>query len=389
MVQIHDKKKGAVVVIFNLILRLVLFWKNNPEPYKILQKAPNKILVIRLDHIGDIIMTIPALRAIREHYKNTEIIILGSANVIELLKNEGIIDRFMIYNWPWPYDNNNRFTLTNIKKYFILLSQLRKESIELLIEFRGDLRFVILFGLFAGIKFRVSSLRSGGNKLLTVAAPYKKSTHEVEKSLEIIKSVGIQTLSQRPRLTLSNEDYENAKRITSHITSDSIINEYVVISPSSAKRIKSWPYDNFKSVVSHITKEYGRNVFVVGNYDDTQIGEYITENNDFAFSLTGKTSLRILAAILSKADLVIGIDGGVLHIASCFDIPIIALFGPTRPEEFAPITPFVHILEAKVCECDRDVHLKCSVPFNGYAKCMSALQLKTVINEIDMIYQQK
>jgi ADP-heptose:LPS heptosyltransferase len=111
----------------------------------------------------------------------------------------------------------------------------------------------------------------------------------------------------------------------------------------------------------------------------------ISEFQGQAFSFAGKTSVRELAALISLSAIVVGVDTGVLHIASCFELPVVAIFGPTRSVEFQPYSPHTHLVQTNTCQCNQFMHLKCDCPLEGYASCLYNLSASSVIDVISDI----
>jgi ADP-heptose:LPS heptosyltransferase len=136
-------------------------------------------------------------------------------------------------------------------------------------------------------------------------------------------------------------------------------------------------------VISYL-REKDFTVLIVGTAADQNHSEdLISGFNEGVFSFAGKTTVRELAAMVSVSSVVVGVDTGVLHLASCFDVPIIAIFGSTRSIEFRPYSPFAKIVESNTCICNQFLHLKCDHEVEGYARCLYQLAPKMVIQAID------
>jgi ADP-heptose:LPS heptosyltransferase len=383
------KKYKTIVLKYLLFLlsvpfRLLTLWKNDKG------KKINTILVVRLDHIGDVIMTTPAFRALKEEYPNAKVYALISTISKELLLHNNFIDKIFCFDWPWPYDTrNNRFTIKHFIDYLKLRKELLRENIDLMIDFRSDVRFYILFGILLKIKKRVASSRLGGDYLLTHVAPYIRDHHEQERIRDVLQAINVKVNRLRGELFLDREDWHNIENKIQPLAN--LKNEpYVVLCPKAEKKIKEWTLDRWSLVAAYLFKRYNLNVIVCGtNHDVGECEKICKDAGDGVYNMAGRTSLRELAALLGKAELVIGIDGGPLHIASCYEIPIIALFGPTRPQEFRPYSSYARIIEKGICICDRDKHLVCNNPINGKAFCMDSISTDDVRNAIDQIMGDK
>lgn len=375
-----------VVEVFVRILRTILFIRTLDPADK---RSVKKILIVRLDHIGDVVMTTPAFRALRIAYPAAEIHLLCSSVSSKLLTGNPYLHNIHTFNWPWPYDKkDNTFTFTHVRRYIVLFKTLYRERYSIMIELRGDIRFHLLFGLLLRIPVRVSSLRTGGSSLLTHSARYNREHHELERTVDILESIAVPVEKQRAELFLSEQDVKEASTLLREVQAGSS-QKYAVLCPTAAKNIKEWMPIRWSETAQYIRQRYSLSVLITGGPDDAQACSEIAQfGGEGIFSIAGKTTLKEIAAILKGAEIVLGVDGGTLHIASAFDVPIIAIFGPTRQEEFKPYSPLTHVIDLDRCECDKDIHLNCSVPHGKTAKCLALIEVKIVNDLIDEIFNQ-
>ena len=386
-VQIPNKKKGFALKIVNALIGVLYF------PVKVLSKKqdvsrlqPQKILMLRLDHIGDVVMTSPAFTSVRERFPEAKIILLTDTIGRQLFGKDPRIDQVLVYNWPWVHQKkNNHFTTAKVRELFSLVRSLRRENIDLLIDFRGDLRFIALFGVLAGAKARVSNSRCGDSSLLHFSSHYDVSKHEVKRSLSILECFGPPAGPDRPRIYLEAQEIPAIRKKTEHLTGSAFPAKLAVIAPYSSKDVKSWPAAYFREVISGLGRD-GFTVIIAGTKDDRDDSERMIEGlPGNIYSFAGETSIRELAALVSVASVVIGVDTGVLHIAACFDVPVVAIFGSTRSVEFRPYSPLARVLETNTCRCNQFLHDKCDYPVDGYAECLATLKPAVVLEAISEI----
>ena len=269
-----------------------------------------------------------------------------------------------------------------IREIFNLILKLRREKIDLFIDFRGDLRFVFLFGVLTGSKVRISNSRIGQSSLLHHIAEYKVSSHEVERTLDVVKCLGGEVTHTRPQIFLDDTETSAIKSLVQSETGIIDVGKIAIIAPYSSQDIKSWPGSYFNEVISYLDVN-GYLTLILGTVDDLEDSmRMISPATKKVFSLAGKTNIRQVAALISVSRVVVGIDTGVLHIASCFDVPVIAIFGPTRPLEFKPFSPFTSVIDSGACECNQFLHLQCDCPVDGYARCMTKALPTSVIRAI-------
>jgi heptosyltransferase-3 len=358
---IHNKKKKFVLSIVNVIIELISL------PAKLFRKETNlnniepaKILLLRLDHIGDVIMTSPSFSLMRERFPAARILLLTNGAGKQLYQEDHRIDEVWVFNWPWGQQRiREKFSWSKIKELIEIILKLRRENIDVFVDFRGDLRFIFLFGVLTGARFRVSNSRSGKSSLLHHISDYDVSKHEVERSLDVLKVFGNLKGPVRPEIYLNNTEISDVKTLIEKVINAPLPGKLAVIGPYSSRDVKSWPSAYFVEVISYL-REKDFTVLIVGTAADQNHSEdLISGFNEGVFSFAGKTTVRELAAMVSVSSVVVGVDTGVLHLASCFDVPIIAIFGSTRSIEFRPYSPFAKIVESNTCICNQFLHLKC------------------------------
>lgn len=382
---IHNKKKKFVLSIVNVIIELISLpaksFRKETNPNNI---EPAKILLLRLDHIGDVIMTSPSFSLMRERFPEAKILLLTNGAGKQLYQDDHRIDEVWVFNWPWGQQRiKEKFSWSKIKELKEIILKLRRENIELFVDFRGDLRFIFLFGVLTGARFRVSNSRSGKSSLLHHISDYDVSKHEVERSLDVLKFFGNLKGPVRPEIYLNNKEISDVKALIEKVINNSLPEKLAIIGPYSSRDVKSWPSAYFVEVIRYL-RQKDFTVLVVGTAADQSHSEDLINGfNEGVFSFAGKTTVRELAALVSISSVVVGVDTGVLHLAACFDVPIIGIFGSTRSIEFRPYSPFAKIVESNTCTCNQFLHLTCDQQVEGYARCMWDLQPATVIQAIE------
>jgi ADP-heptose:LPS heptosyltransferase len=385
---IHNKKKKIALSIFNLLVELFYVpFKLFSKPVDIYSYEPKKILLVRLDHIGDIVMTTPTFSLIRKRFPNAKIYLLANGAGKNLLNADPRIDEIIVFNWPWSQPKTKgRFSWLKIKELIAVIRTIRKENIDLFIDFRGDLRFILLFGFLTGIRIRVSNSRSGQSSFLKYVSDYDVEKHEVERSADVIQCFIHSESVLRPEIFFQKEELLAVKKLVEQEIQTDFPEKLAIIAPYSSRDVKSWPSSYFQELIRHLHAK-GFTSLLVGTASDQQhASQMICDFESNVFSVAGKTSVRELAALVKQSSIVIGVDTGVLHLASCFEVPIIALFGSTRSVEFRPYSPLARVLDSGSCSCNQFLHVSCDFEIEGYAKCLSQLKPATVIQAFDQVY---
>lgn len=344
-------------------------------------------LLSRLDLIGDVLLTTCAIRAIRQQYPFSKIYILVSPSCSKIVELNPFLEGIFYFSWPWPVLKPEiKLSVSHLVDYFKLYRKLRTIKADLFIEFRGDVRVFFLFGYLLGIPRRVSSLRTGGVSLLTDSVVYHKNKHELERVVDILECINIQVIKKRPEIYFSHRDSVMVTNLLNNYMGNDAL-DYAIISPFSGKRIKEWLPENWATVANYLFNKYQLKSFIVGTGNNKKMASYISKlSGGCTWDITGETTLTQLAVLISKSKIVLGVDSGPLHLASCFDIPILSLFGPTNSIEFRPFSPYARVIDLNVCVCNKDKHDFCYKWKNDHTFCMAEITNETVYNGIDELF---
>lgn len=379
--------KDLLLYIIDKVLFLLFF----PFYMAVKKRKKNEqgkvFLLSRLDLIGDVLMTTCSIRAIKEAYPAAKIYLLISPACSKIIELNPFIDGIFYFEWPWPVLKPAvKLSFKHFADYCKLYGKLRAIKADIFIEFRGDIRIFFLFGFLLGIPRRVSSLRMGGRSLLTDPVAYDKEHHELERVVDILSFLKIPVNRKRPEIFFSSNDLLKVNDLLANYLSNEQ-SDYAILSPFSGKRIKEWQPEHWTAVGNYLFENYQIPTFIIGQKNNKTAASYIAKSGAGSIiDLTGETSLTQLAVLMSKSTMVLGVDSGPLHLASCFDIPILSLFGPTNQKEFRPFSPYTKVIDLGICVCDKDKHDSCFKSKNGFTLCMTEITNEIVFSEIDKVF---
>ena len=264
-----------------------------------------KILIWQTAYIGDVVLATPLIETIRENFPDAKIGFVGRHFIKELLK--GFEVELIPFNKTL---GENLKILKKIKEYDIVISPHR------------SMRTAITLFL-SGIKRRIGFDRSELPFLYTDLVKHRWELHEVERNLELLKPLGIRKFFKKPKLILSEEEFNfvfkkfNLRR-----------KEYIVFSPFSNFKLKEWSLKNWEKVIREVSKNY--DVVITGTKED--IEKINSMNLNGIVNLVGKTTLRELMGVLKGAKLVVANDSSPVHIANALNTPAITVYTATSPE---------------------------------------------------------
>lgn len=370
--KIINKKKLYLTIFADWILRIIFLPINLSEKdEKITPNQIKSILIIRTAYLGDILMTLPVLKPLKERFTDSKISFLVSTSGNDLLKNNPYVDEIIQYDPFWFY-------LSKIKKYFIFIKLFRKKSFNLIIEARGDIRDILFLVFPIKAKYKVSYNTGGGGILLTHVVPYDELKHKVEYHLDIVRYLGCNTDNIDWNIYLTDEDQKKVMELLEH---KAVKKPFVSIHPGARMNLKRWPKDRFASLCDKIIEQFGFPLVLLGSVEEKKLIEDITLTMQHTpISFAGQINLRELAGVISHSTLLICNDSAPMHIAAAMKIPTIAIFGPSKSKETKPYGNIHRVVEKDFpCRYRCDESFCHNKPFHA---CMDAVEVKDVLEQI-------
>jgi len=302
-----------------------------------------KMLIIKPSSLGDIIHTLPFLKAVKDSFPDAMIDWVISRNLKGLIENNPLINEVIVFDKDsWKKMKNLPGTINEMS---LLKKILKSRKYDIAVDLQGLLRSgIITYYTPAGTKIGFADAREGSRFFYDRKISAEGSFHAVDKNLAIAGAIGAKKGKVKFPLTIDNTSRERVKKLTNNV------NEYVVIAPSARWITKIWPAEHFASLIRKINLP----CVITGGKGDREIAQKIMEgiktvNTSFShrkgvlqyaptniINLTGKTDLKELVALIEGATAVVSNDSGPMHIAAAFNKPLVALFGPTDPAKTGP-----------------------------------------------------
>jgi heptosyltransferase-2/heptosyltransferase-3 len=307
-----------------------------------MQKPPaqERILLIRPDHLGDMLLTTPAIHALRRARPDAELHVLAGPWSAAVLADNDDID--VVLTIPFP--GFSRSPKANLRSPYEQLyrsaRQLRRIGYSSAVIFRPDHWWGAMLARFAGIPSRIGYDLPEVGPFLTEKTPYTGG-HAVEQSLRLVQSfTGALDTSSVPltfpvqetdRLYMRGYLEEWRLRPTDRV---------IVIHPGAGTAVKRWENERWAAVGDALARELDATVVLTGGDHELALAREIAAHmRTPACFVIGDTRVGQLAALYERAALVLGPDSGPLHLAVATGTPTVALFGPADPTEFGPWGP--------------------------------------------------
>ena len=293
----------------------------------ILVSPMNSILVIQLKRLGDVILTTPALNALRKIYPKAKITLLIDHHSAELAPAIPSVNEVWIHNR---------------KASFNLWFGLVRRRFDLCLDFTGNDRSAL-------VSFLSKSARRVGFSLLAKHAVRSwvythlvrsavRDKHTVEHYIDLVRSLGDSGSAGHAWLQLPDGVERSAETLRREI---GLPDRYFVVHPGSARPDKYWLADRWKAVIAHAQKRLEIPCLITGGRNSAElrhIREIITGANhrSTVFNLAGKVDFLLSAAMIRGGTLFVGVDTAAAHVAAAFRRPELVLFGPTNPFHWHP-----------------------------------------------------
>jgi lipopolysaccharide heptosyltransferase II len=303
--------------------------------------AVRRILVIRLDLIGDVVLSLPAVRALHRAYPHAEIDFLAQPSSAPILTGQPHIARVLTPDatfWRRPAALWRR---ANRKAALALLHQLRAPRYDLCVSISGD-RASILARL-SGARRRVGYAREAYRGLLSDPVPggrYAIQRHEVEYVRELARAAGARDAeADLPELCVLPEAAAAVAALLAEHRLDAVPSPLIALHAGARNGLaKRWPTAAWAALAGLLAARLGARVVLVGAPGDGEVADEIVRVAQVTVAnLTGRTTLPELAALLARCDLLVSGDSGPLHIACAVGTPVVGLYGPTDPEISGPL----------------------------------------------------
>ena len=324
-----------------------------------------KICVIHLNQIGDLIFSLPLLKALRENFPDASIHSVVKPYLEELLSGSPYVDRIILRK-------------RGLKAQRELLKNIRKNRYDLLISLSTSEECLTLTA-FSKARVKAGFSRFPWNMCLDA-----KDTIEGHNSW-----YNNAKLLKRLNVNVTKNDYVGLLSLDKNECNLSLPDKFVIISPGASRRrfAKTWGEEKFAELMLSLKEKYDLIPVLVGGKDNLEYNNTIIRNvreNDQGkgmdiINATG-TSLLELCSMIKDASLFVGIDSGIMHLASSLDIPVVGIFGPTDPFYVGPQNDRSIVVREEDMTC-----VPCYLKACDHRDCMRKLTADKVLHACEQI----
>lgn len=335
---IYDRRERTLVSAADRVLSAAaalsrpLRRRHRPENF-------SRILLLRIERIGDLLMALPAIAEVGALAPRADIdLVVGSWNA-DLARAMPAVTRVEALDTTWLARDRGGLGLASLLKS---ARAWRGRRYDLAINFEPDVRSNLLLAA-SGARWTAGYRSGGGGPLLDLALDYDTSAHTTANARRLVEAVfgrpspGIPS----PRLTIPEDARSQASRRLA-----SAARPVVGLQASGGREIKQWPPERFAAVAQRLIAERGATIVLTGAAADRPLVERVRGLLPPAsvIDASDDVDLLTLAAVLERLDLFVTGDTGPMHLASTVGTPIVAVFGPSDPARYAPMGPFDRIV---------------------------------------------
>ncbi|MFH1351799.1 MAG: lipopolysaccharide heptosyltransferase II [Pseudomonadota bacterium] len=352
---------------------------------KVLPKKPvdrseiSRILIRATNWVGDVVMTIPAIEAVRENFPESTITVLARPWVIPLLEGHPAVD------WILPLKKGRGF-LSDLVEIIRISVEIRRQRFDLAILFQNAFEAALLAYL-GGIRYRVGYNTDGRRLLLSHAVVRDDEilkAHQVEYYLHILRAMGWEARSKAPELFIPGKAVDS---IQSLFLSEGIgggdfllgMGPGAVFGPA-----KRWPPERFALIGDWAVERWGAKVLIMGSEGEKRICKEVHQSMRHSpLDLCGLTTLGEVMELIKRCHFFVTNDSGLMHVASALDVPVVAVFGSTDPATTGPRSKKGRIVRHE-SECAPCLKPECPTDF----RCMLSIEPEDVWKQMEILREE-
>jgi lipopolysaccharide heptosyltransferase II len=371
--QIYEPRERAVVRAADAVLA-PLAWLRSSKPIP----PPKRILILRLERIGDLLMVLGALRAARSYWPDAEIdLVVGSWNapIARLIQD---VTRVETLDAPWLA----RGAAGASWPALISAARAWRGRYDLAINLEPDIRSNLLMWLSKAPR-RVGYWTGGGGACLTEALEYDLHVHVADNALRLVAhaagtSPGAGSNSDGP-VTLHIPESARAR---AEVVLGGAVRPIIGVHASGGRESKQWHPDRFAAVARRLIQQHGGTIVLTGSSADRPLVNVVRAALGSApvIDASGALDLIDLAAVLARLDVLVTGDTGPMHLAAAVGAPVVALFGPSHPSRYGPLTARQRVVRVSLpCSPCGRVRLPPERCRGHVPDCMDGIQVDAVV----------
>lgn len=301
-----------------------------------LWKQAKRIVCIRPDNLGDVLLTSPAFRAIKQSFPNAELTLVTSQKGAAIAQFIPEIDEVLVFDVPWVKTDIQNGA-ESVQEMVQTLKQKAFDGAIVFTTYSQNPLSTVMLAYLAEIPLRLAYCRENPYQLLTDWVPDTEgltgTIHRgVKRQLELVKTIGAVTDDTTLSLTVDHTVKDSVRRLlrAKEVALDQPI---VLLHPGASEKKRQFSPQVFAKAAKMLAEQYACQIILTGVQDERPLTDELQKNIGLrAFSFAGEGTLEQFIALVSMADLLISNDTGPVHIASAVQTPVVVLYANANRE---------------------------------------------------------
>ncbi|MDQ2742070.1 MAG: glycosyltransferase family 9 protein [Chloroflexota bacterium] len=317
-------------------------------------RSVRNVLLVRLDNLGDVLVTTPAFHAVRESLPGARLTLLTSGVGAQAGQLNPDLDQIIEYAAPWmdpwgtlPLDAERE------QRAIAVLREGNVDAAIIFTSFRQSSLPAAYLCYLAGIPLRAAASIDGPGSLLTTRHKHpERMMHEVERGLDLVSALGMETPEQRLVLRVPEPDRWRARQMLSDLSDDG---PAIVLHPGCSMPSRTYPWEQYAEIADLLVERLGATVILTGTEGERELVDRIRARmRREAVCLAGELPFPMLCGLIEASDIAITNNTGPMHIAAAMGTPVVALFALTNPPEqwgpwMVPHRQLFHDVPCRIC----------------------------------------
>lgn len=300
-----------------------------------------KILCIRADNMGDVLMSSPAIRTLHKQI-GCKITLLTSGKGAAVANLIAAVDEVIEFDLPWVKQDQ---TENHPEQIYKLLEQLRSSRFDgcvIFTVYSQNPMPAIMLAYLAGIPLRLAYCRENPYDLLTDwypdPEPLTLIKHQVQRDLDLLTKINVKDTERRIELDLSlNARLSAEKKLTGFAE---FRQPFIILHPGVSEQKREYPIELWAHLCRELIETTGITVLLTGAAAEDQTCAYIATNGGpLAVNLCGRFNIEEFAAVIEQAAVVVSVNTGTVHLATALQRPVVVLYAQTNPQHTPWLSP--------------------------------------------------
>jgi lipopolysaccharide heptosyltransferase II len=343
----------------------------------------SRILLSRMKFIGDVVLTTPVIRSVRNAFPDAYIAYMGDKQAVSLLEHNPCLNEII------PFDFSKPTVVEQPRVAFLL----RRRKFDLAVDLFGNPRSALLTYL-SGARVRVGPERKGRGKLYTVQVKDDgRPKTAIEFHNQYIRAAGIEPTATRTEIVLTPEERREARIYLQWLDYETApldtTKPLIGIHPGASWPAKIWFAERFAQLADILAAKCGAQVILTAGPNDHEVVQKVLVHSVSNIKVAANLPLRQLASVIGQCAVYISNDAGPMHVAAALGVPTVGLFGPGEENIWFPYSRNDgHVPLRKDVSC-HPCHLDfCNREGEGYMECMKLLTVAEVFEQVRQLLRR-